>query len=197
MIQVRANWRIFGYVSEFGRSLPAVAKLTEVRAWLRGSAAQDGVIASPGSCVWSESLLGNARSIVPSPQTVSTVDRLLPTGSVLWWCDDLIKFGSLTSPACSPLRAGYTSLRMAINQRRYSQNLIVHSNRGAQFASAAYRQLLSQHGLTASMSRRGNCYDNAFIESHGLRRCLVDAGVMEPALIQDGNWNHARGYDAG
>ena len=57
------------------------------------------------------------------------------------------------------------ALRMAINQRHYSQNLIVHSDRGAQFASAAYRQLLSRHGLTASMSRKGNCYDNAFIES--------------------------------
>ena len=58
-----------------------------------------------------------------------------------------------------------TALRMALNQRRHSQNLIVHSDRGAQFASAAYRQLLAQHGLTASMSRKGNCYDNAFIES--------------------------------
>jgi len=58
-----------------------------------------------------------------------------------------------------------SALRMALNQRRHSQNLIVHSDRGAQFASAAYRQLLAQHGLTASMSRKGNCYDNAFIES--------------------------------
>lgn len=58
-----------------------------------------------------------------------------------------------------------SALRMALNQRRHSQNLIVHSDRGAQFASAAYRQVLAQHGLTASMSRKGNCYDNAFIES--------------------------------
>jgi putative transposase len=57
------------------------------------------------------------------------------------------------------------ALRMALNQRRHSQNLIVHSDRGAQFASTAYRQVLAQHGLTASMSRKGNCYDNAFIES--------------------------------
>ena len=57
------------------------------------------------------------------------------------------------------------ALRMALNQRDHSQNLILHSDRGAQFASAAYRQLLGQHGLTASMSRKGNCYDNAFIES--------------------------------
>jgi transposase InsO family protein len=58
-----------------------------------------------------------------------------------------------------------TALRMALHQHRYSQNLIVHSDRGRQFASAAYRHLLAQHGLTASMSRKGNCYDNAFIES--------------------------------
>jgi transposase InsO family protein len=57
------------------------------------------------------------------------------------------------------------ALRMALLQRRPSQALIVHSDRGAQFASAAYRQVLAQHGLVASMSRKGNCYDNAFIES--------------------------------
>ena len=57
------------------------------------------------------------------------------------------------------------ALRMALSQRRHSQNLILHSDRGAQFASAAYRQLLAQSGLIASMSRKGNCYDNAFIES--------------------------------
>jgi putative transposase len=41
----------------------------------------------------------------------------------------------------------------------------IRADRGAQFASAAYRRLLGQHGLTASMSRKGCCYDNAFIES--------------------------------
>jgi transposase InsO family protein len=58
-----------------------------------------------------------------------------------------------------------SALRMALYQRRHSHNLIVHSDQGRQFASAAYRQLLAQHGLTASMSRKGNCYDNAFVES--------------------------------
>ncbi len=57
------------------------------------------------------------------------------------------------------------ALRMALLQRRPRQSLIVHSDRGSQFASAAYRHLLAQHGLVASMSRPGNCYDNAFIES--------------------------------
>ena len=57
------------------------------------------------------------------------------------------------------------ALRMALAQRRPAQSLILHSDRGSQFASAAYRQLLAGHGLVASMSRPGNCYDNAFIES--------------------------------
>ena len=57
------------------------------------------------------------------------------------------------------------ALRMALRQRRPGGTLIVHSDRGSQFASAAYRQVLAEHGLLASMSRAGNCYDNAFIES--------------------------------
>jgi transposase InsO family protein len=57
------------------------------------------------------------------------------------------------------------ALRMALAQRRPRGTLIVHSDRGSQFASAAYRQVLAQHSLLASMSRKGNCYDNAFIES--------------------------------
>jgi len=58
-----------------------------------------------------------------------------------------------------------TALRMALSKRRLARSLILHSDRGSQFASAAYRQILTEHGLVASMSRPGNCYDNAFIES--------------------------------
>ena len=57
------------------------------------------------------------------------------------------------------------ALQMAINRRKPAPGLIVHSDRGAQYASADYRQLLLRHGLVASMSRKGNCYDNAFVES--------------------------------
>jgi transposase InsO family protein len=57
------------------------------------------------------------------------------------------------------------ALRMVLNRRQPTQPLIIHSDRGRQFASAAYPQLLTRHGLTASMARKGNCYDNAFIES--------------------------------
>jgi transposase InsO family protein len=57
------------------------------------------------------------------------------------------------------------ALRMALSRRRPPPGLIVHSDRGAQFASGLYRQELAAHGLLASMSRKGNCYDNAYIES--------------------------------
>ena len=57
------------------------------------------------------------------------------------------------------------AFRMALSRRRPAPGLIVHSDRGTQFASAAYRQVLADHGRLASMSRKGNCYDHAFIES--------------------------------
>jgi putative transposase len=57
------------------------------------------------------------------------------------------------------------ALRMAIDQRQPTTPVIVHSDRGSQFASGIYRETLAAHGLLASMSRKGNCYDNAFIEA--------------------------------
>jgi putative transposase len=58
-----------------------------------------------------------------------------------------------------------TALRMALAQRRPGPGLVHHSDRGVQYACAAYRELLQQHGMVGSMSRAGNPYDNAFAES--------------------------------
>ena len=57
------------------------------------------------------------------------------------------------------------ALAMALLHRHPPANLILHTDRGVQYASGDYRQALSQAGLLASMSRRGNCYDNAAMES--------------------------------
>jgi putative transposase len=57
------------------------------------------------------------------------------------------------------------ALHQAITRRRPGPGLVVHSDRGVQYASSAYRQLLAQHGLVASMSRKANCYDNAAMEA--------------------------------
>lgn len=57
-----------------------------------------------------------------------------------------------------------TALQMAV-KRRSARGCIHHSDRGVQYASAAYVALLGRHGLKISMSRKGNPYDNAFMES--------------------------------
>lgn len=56
------------------------------------------------------------------------------------------------------------ALKMAIQMRRTQAGLIVHSDRGSQYASAEYQRLLNQHGFVCSMSRKGNCWDNAVTE---------------------------------
>lgn len=57
------------------------------------------------------------------------------------------------------------AMEMAIRRQLPSASLLSHSDRGSQYASAHYQQLLSQHGIVCSMSRRGNCWDNAPMES--------------------------------
>jgi len=58
-----------------------------------------------------------------------------------------------------------SALQMACTQRRPVPGLLVHSDRGVQYASQETRQFLQDHGLVASMSRTGNPYDNAWMES--------------------------------
>jgi len=57
------------------------------------------------------------------------------------------------------------ALEMAIERRRPPAGLIHHSDRGVQYASGECQQLLASHGLRASMGRRGECLDNAPVES--------------------------------
>jgi putative transposase len=65
------------------------------------------------------------------------------------------------------LRAGLCvdALVMALQRYRPPEGLIHHSDRGVQYAAEPYRQVLERHGITQSMSRRGNCLDNAPMES--------------------------------
>jgi transposase InsO family protein len=57
------------------------------------------------------------------------------------------------------------ALKMAVEQRRPRPGLLHHSDQGIQYASGVYLQLIEQHGVVRSMSRKGNCYDNAVVES--------------------------------
>ena len=58
-----------------------------------------------------------------------------------------------------------SAFNMAIKNKGPSQGLIVHFDRGSQYCSHAYHKIIKQHKFKGSMSRRGNCFDNAPIES--------------------------------
>ena len=73
---------------------------------------------------------------------------------VVGWCIDKRMTQSLV------IRA----LMMAVNLRQPPSGLIHHSDRGSQYASHAYQALLKQYGIICSMSRKGNCWDNAPVE---------------------------------
>lgn len=57
------------------------------------------------------------------------------------------------------------ALTMAVARRLPDKGLLHHSDRGSQYAGQGYQRLLNQHGMISSMSRKGNCYDNAPTES--------------------------------
>ena len=57
------------------------------------------------------------------------------------------------------------ALLMALRHRRPPAGVVHHSDRGCQYASSVYRSALAANGCVASMSRRGNCYDNAAMEA--------------------------------
>jgi putative transposase len=63
------------------------------------------------------------------------------------------------------------ALKMALWRRKMPRGVIVHSDRGSQYCSHSYQRLLKKHGLICSMSKKGDCYDNAAMESwnHSLK----------------------------
>ena len=71
--------------------------------------------------------------------------------------------GWAMSPAM-PAELVCQALRMAIGQRQPMAGLTLHSDRGSQYASHEYQTLLKKHGIICSMSRKGNCWDNAVME---------------------------------
>jgi transposase InsO family protein len=69
-----------------------------------------------------------------------------------------------------------TALTMALQQRRVEGDLLHPSDRGRQYAALCYQQQLTVHGIQCSMSRPGNCWDNAVVESFfaSLKTDLID-----------------------
>jgi len=75
------------------------------------------------------------------------------------------------------------ALAMALRSRRPGAGLVHHSDRGVQYACDDYQRLLAEHGITCSMSRRGNCYDNAVVESF--------FGSLKRELMPEDGWASA------
>jgi putative transposase len=72
------------------------------------------------------------------------------------------------------------ALGMALARRRPAAGLMHHSDRGSQYASGDYQRLLAQHGIVCSMSRRGDCWDNAVAESF--------FATVKVELVHDAAW---------
>jgi putative transposase len=74
------------------------------------------------------------------------------------------------------------ALNRALARRRYPRGVIHHSDRGIQYACREYRRQLERCGLVASMSRKGNCYDNAAMEAFW-------STLKREALEESANWS--------
>jgi len=95
-----------------------------------------------------------------------------------------------------------TALRMAITHRQPAAGLIHHTDRGVLYSSGNYRRLMASHGLLPSMSRHGDCYDNACAESffstlknelvHGQAYATRDAARMAIVSYIEGFYNRKR-----
>jgi putative transposase len=79
----------------------------------------------------------------------------LDSRAVIGWAMGPRLTGDLTEQA----------LRRALKTRQPQAGLLHHTDRGSQYAAEPYQQMLTAHGITASMSRKGNCWDNACVES--------------------------------
>jgi transposase InsO family protein len=73
------------------------------------------------------------------------------------------------------------ALHMAFVQRETTTGILYHSDRGSQYASDDHQKLLKDYGMTCSMSRKGNCWDNAVVESFN--------ATLKTELIHRRRWN--------
>jgi len=64
-----------------------------------------------------------------------------------------------------------SALKMALFKRKTNSSLLLHSDRGSQYAASNYQSVLTEYGIQCSMSRKGNCWDNSAMESffHSLK----------------------------
>lgn len=101
---------------------------------------------------------------------LATVIDLFSRKVVGWSMDDNIRVSLVNN-----------ALEMAVQRRNPPVGLIWHTDRGSQYASHAHKDLLEEHGIIQSMSRKGNCWDNAVAESffHSLKTKFTNHEIFE------------------
>ena len=103
----------------------------------------------------------------------------LASRRVIGWATGATPGQELTLPA----------LRQALTHRTPPAGLLHHSDRGMHYTGSSYQRLLAAHGGIASMSRRGNCWDNAVVESF--------FATLKTELVADAQWqSHSDATDA-
>ena len=123
---------------------------------------------------------------VESPDRVWAGDiTYIPTASgwgylavILDLCSRMVVGWAMADPMRTELVE--EALTAALGGRDPSPDLPHHTDRGSQYASVVYRQRLAEHGIAVSMSRRGNCYDNAVVESF--------FGTLKQELVHHARW---------
>ena len=91
----------------------------------------------------------------------------MTAGSIWPCCSTVVAAGLSAGPSGPTIETDVVcaALQVALARRAWRRGLLHHSDRGAQYTSDRYQALLRAHGFRCSMSRPGNCYDNAPVES--------------------------------
>jgi len=109
---------------------------------------------------------------------IPTGEGWLYLAAILDLCSRFVVGWALSERITDDLTRG--ALGMALARRRPPRGLLHHSDRGSQYASGAYQRVLTQQGIIGSMSRRGNCWDNAVAESF--------FATLKVELVHDAAW---------
>lgn len=128
-----------------------------------------------------------AENIVGQNFNVSAVNRIWVSDITYLWTKEGWLYLTCILDLCSRMIVGWfidttmssrnviAALKQAIRQRGKNPGIIFHSDRGSQYASKEVKNFLVEHDMVQSMSRKGNCYDNAVMESffHTLKSELI------------------------
>jgi len=151
----------------------------------RGHSVSENTVASlmrqhglRASCAKKFRVTTDSRHSLPVAENVlNRADRIWLADITYIWTQEGWLYLACVLDACSRRIVGWSmqermtqdlvldALKMALGRRRPDAGLMHHSDRGSQYASAAFQSLLRAENISCSMSRRGNCWDNAMMES--------------------------------